>query len=99
MPFPDKRLVVLSILAIMPGRGGREAFLSQGIYGEDPVAARILARGFIGIARLGNRLGRQACHLLSRAIDARTLHTVDAIAAEVGLRPGRPFQVALPALF
>src|SRR2546423_749977 len=44
MPFPRKRLVVAPVLPPVPGRGRRVAFLAEGIDGDDPVAARHLAR-------------------------------------------------------
>src|SRR3989442_1202923 len=98
--FADDRIILddqnvhCMLLALSLWRR-RVAFLSEGIDGDDPVAPRLLGGVRIDKVRIADRLQRQARHRLARAVDARRLHAIDAIAADASLRVSLPEEMAL----
>src|SRR5262249_15656749 len=99
MPLADKRHIVATPFAVVPGRCRWDAFLAQRIYSHDPVAAPVFADLDVGVGRLVGRVGRRAIALLAWSFDLRALHAVDAIALDLFLGVSGPFQLAIVAVF
>ena len=83
----------------MPRWRGWLAFLAERVDGHHPVTSLLLANAFVSEVRFGDRLVGHSRYLLTRAVDARRLHAIDAVALDAFFQTPLPFELAIPTGF